>query len=226
MTDFPLLQSAGDIAVLVNEVGFLPFFRNHIPGFSIEEHTPPERWFSDTLEGPWEWKGPVIRLSGGAYGKFFMSKAGFVSRDWFYDFANYRRDGYDFDARYDDGLSEHRDLLLVQTLEKTGPALSKILKREAGYGGKDGLKGFDTVITRLQMQCYVITSDFAYMTDKLGRPYGWGVCRYATPEQYFGADFGERVYEREPEESYARMLEHLRRLLPRTDEAALRRLLG
>ena len=226
MTDFPLLQSAGDIAALVNDVGFLPFFRNHIPGFSIEEHTPPERWFSDTLDGPWEWKGPVLRRSGGTYGKFFMNKAGFISRDWFYDFANYRRDGYDFDARYDDGLAGHRDLLLIQALEKAGPALSKTLKREAGFGGKDGLKGFDTVITRLQMQGYVLTADFEYMTDKLGRPYGWGVCRYATPEQLFGPDFGDRAYRCAPEVSYARLLEHLQKRLPDASEAALRRLLG
>ena len=224
--DFPLLDSAERIAALVNDIGFLPFFRNQIPGFSIEEHTPRERWFSDTLDGPWEWKGPVIRLTGGAYGKFFQNKAGFVSRDWFYDFANYRRDGYDFDARYDDGLAERRDLLLINALEKLGPSLSRTLKREAGYGGKDGLKGFDTVITRLQMQGYVMTSDFSYMTDRFGKPYGWGVCRYATPEQYFGPDFGYLCYIREPEESYARILDHLRRLLPWAEEAALRKLLG
>lgn len=27
----------------------------------MEEHTPPELWFVDGVEGPWEWKGPVIR---------------------------------------------------------------------------------------------------------------------------------------------------------------------
>ena len=226
MTDFPRLQSAEAIAALVNEIGFLPFFENHIPGFSIEEHTPPERWFSDTLDGPWEWKGPIIRQSGGAYGKFFMNKAGFISRDWFYDFANYRRDGYDFDARYDDGLAGHRDLLLIQALEELGPSLSRTLKRHAGFGGKDGIKGFDTVITRLQMQCYAVTADFEYMTDKLGKPYGWGVCRYATPEQLYGAAFGDTAYRREPRESYRRIFEHLKALLPHASDAAIRRLLG
>ena len=224
--NFPLLQSAEDIAALVNEIGFLPFFRNRIPGFSIEEHTPPERWFSDALDGPWEWKGPVLRLSGGAYGKFFQNKAGFISRAWFPDFANYRRDGYDFDARYDDGLAGHRDLMLISALEKTGPTLSMTLKREAGYGGKDGLKGFDTVITRLQMQTYVITSDFAYRTDRFGKPYGWGVCRYATPEQVYGEGFGDLAYSRQPEESYEKILSHLRALLPHADEAALKYLIG
>ncbi len=223
---FPLLDSPEAIAALVDEIGFLPFFRCRIPGFSIEEHCPWERWFSDTLDGPWEWKGPVLRLGGGAYGKFFQNKAGFVSREWIYDFANLRRDGYDFDARYEDGLAGRRDLLVVQALEKLGPSLSRALKREAGFGGGDGLKGFDTVITRLQMQTYVITADFEYSTDRAGRTYGWGVCRYATPEQRYGADFGDRAYGREPEESRARILEQLRRCLPDAPESELRLLIG
>ncbi len=47
----------------VVESGFLPFFKNDIPGFSVEERTPPELWFSDDegKEGPWEWKGLVVR---------------------------------------------------------------------------------------------------------------------------------------------------------------------
>ncbi len=224
--DFPELKSAEDIAALVNELGFLPFFRCRIPGFSVEERTPPRLWFSDKEEGPWEWKGPVIRLSGGVYGKFFMNKAGFVSREWFYDFANYRRDGYDFDARYEDGLAEHRDLAVVNALERLGPCLSKTLKRQAGFGGQDGLKGFETVITRLQMQCYVVTADFEYMTDRLGRRYGWGVCRYASPEQLFGPDFGGAAYRREPRESKERILEHLRGALPGAPEGELLKIIG
>ena len=31
---------------------------------------------------------------------------------------------------------------------------------------KNGRKGFDTHITRLQMQCYVVISDFEYRQDK------------------------------------------------------------
>lgn len=71
----------------VDEYGFLPIFINFVPGFSIEEHVSQDAWFSDE-EGVWEWKGPVIREMGCAYGKFFENKAAFVSREWFPDFAN------------------------------------------------------------------------------------------------------------------------------------------
>lgn len=62
------IYSASDLSRLVQEYGFLPLFKNQIPGFSVEEHTPPELWFADGVEGPWEWKGPVIRETGCAYG--------------------------------------------------------------------------------------------------------------------------------------------------------------
>lgn len=44
-----------------------------------------------------------------AYGKLFAKKAGLVSREWYPDLANYRRNGYDFDARYEDGLASHQE---------------------------------------------------------------------------------------------------------------------
>ena len=79
-----LLNSSSDIEERCLELGFLPFFRCGIAGFSIEEMIAPEHWFSDE-EGAWEWKGPVIREGHCAYGKFFNRKAGFVSRDWLPD---------------------------------------------------------------------------------------------------------------------------------------------
>ena len=43
-----------------------------------------------------------------AYGKFFGKKACFVSKVWFPHFANWRRDGYDFDSRWEDELAPMR----------------------------------------------------------------------------------------------------------------------
>ena len=54
---------------LVEDVGFLPFFTNHIPGFSVEECCPRELWFAEGVDGPWEWKGPVARSGHGAADK-------------------------------------------------------------------------------------------------------------------------------------------------------------
>lgn len=217
------IRTKDDLIRAVNDLGFVPFFRNSIEGFSIEEHIDPKLWFGDE-EGPWEWKGPVIRETGCAYGKFFEKKAVYISKEWFPDFANYRRDGYDFDARFDDELASYQDKRLFDLVDTNAPILSKNLKQLGNYR-KGGNKGFDTVITRLQAECYVIISNFTYLTDKRGQEYGWGVAEYSTPERFMGSEFTQRVYQRTPEESYERIYDHLKKMLPNASETQLKKVL-
>ena len=215
-----------DLVDAVREWGILPLFRNRIPGFSVEEHAAPRVWFGSE-EGVWEWKGPVIRESGCAYGKFFGNKAAFVSSELFPDLANLRRDGYDFDARYDDGLASAGDLYLYNLVNDNAPVLTGTLREIGNYkkSAEGGKTGFETRLTRLERQCYVIIRDFVYLKDKKGKPYGWGIAEYTTPEKEFGEAFTGSVYRREPGESGERLLAHLRALLPGTPERELVRFL-
>ena len=209
----PRIHNAIELEALVQQMGFLPFFTCAVPNFSIEEFTPSRYWFVDGVDGPWEWRMELARRGVVAYGKLFAKKAGLVSREWYPDLANYRRNGYDFDARYEDGLASYREKRVMDVLLQEGPTLSKDLKRLAGFGG-DGLKGFDTVITNLQMQTYVTVHSFEYAHDKYGRPYGWGVARYAVTEDVLGTEVTQGAYDRPPEESKTRMIQHLGLLCP------------
>ena len=173
--DVGQLHSADDLIAAVEQYGFLPFFRNEIHGFSIEELCPPELWFADDVDGPWEWKGPAARSGKCLYGKLFNKKAGFVSREWIPDFANFRRDGYDFDARWDDGLASYKDKELYEAIDGEGGMLSKRLKEALNYR-KGGNTGFETCITRLQMQSYVCIADFVYMQGQIRKTL-WLGCR-------------------------------------------------
>ncbi len=218
------LKSAEDIAALVEKIGFLPFFRGEIAEFSVEEFTPPRLWFSDTEDGPWEWKGPVIRLARCAYGKFYKGKAMFISKEWFPDFANLRRDGYDYDARMDEGIARRRDTYLMAELMKEPSLLGKELKARVCFTD-ERKKGYEGSLTHLQMMAYITTADFEYARDRYGKPYGWGLARYATPEAFFGEDFCRAAYKRTPQESYARMAAHLKELLPQASEAQISHIL-
>jgi len=227
------IRTKEDLERAVQELGFLPFFANEIKGFSIEENCDPRVYFSKE-PGVWEWKGPVIQETRCAYGKFFHKKAAFIAKEWFPDFANYRRDGYDFDSRFEDGLATYNEQYLYNIIASRHSVLSKDAKAIGGYvkprtKGPDEWeprKGFDTLITRLQMECYVLTSDFEYEVDKNGNFYGWGIARYATPEEFYGKRFSNRVYKRTPEESYKRIIRHLKKILPDTDEEEIKRFLG
>ena len=155
----------------------------------------------------------------------FRGKAGFVSREWLPDLANYRRDGYDFEGFYEDGHANYKDKDVYDEIEKQGAVLSKELKRRLNYR-KGGNKGFDTVITRLQMQTFVCVADFEYMRDKRGLEYGWGVAKYTTPEAIFGADFVLSAYDRKPLESKERIFEHMRKILPHASEKQILKILN
>ena len=217
------IDSPAALEAAVLELGFLPFFRNAIPGFSVEERTPPELWFARDRDGPWEWKGPVLRGGKCAYGKFFRGKAVYVALERLPDFVNWRRGGYDFDARCDDGLASWHEQHIYKALSAAGSLRSRDLRESCGYG-KDGMRGFDEVVTRLQMLTYLCISDFEYDLDRHGAPYGWGIARYTTPEALYGRRFVRSAYRRAPEESLARLVDSLTAVLP-ADEKAIRRLL-
>lgn len=219
------IGSEQELIDAIEKLGFVPFFANEIPGFSLEEHIAKGCWYSDADGGfwpAWEWKGPVIRTMGCAYGKFFRNKVMYVSPEWFPEFANMRRDGYDFDARYEDGLASFYDREFFELLDRCAPVMSKELKRVGNYG-KNGKKGFDTMITRLQKQCYVIISDFRYARDRFGQEYGWGIAEYSTPEKFLGRKFTDAVYVHAPEESMKRICEHLQKVLPDTSSEQIRK---
>lgn len=96
------LRTADNLVERVEKYGFIPFFRNKIAGFSIQEMADPSLWFADDADGPWEWKGPAIRTGRVAYGKFFRAKAGYISLSWLPYFISYRREKYPLSAVSDE----------------------------------------------------------------------------------------------------------------------------
>ena len=220
-----------ELAALVREAGFLPLFSNAIPGFSAEEHTSAFAWWTgDPASDPWEWRHLLAAEEDIAYGKFFDQKAGFIAKGWFPCFANYRRNGYDFDALFEDGLASYRAKKLMDALEPDEQLrgltlLTHELKERAGFG-KGGEKNFPGVLTQLQMQTYLIMSDFRQRRNKRGEPYGWHIAAMATPETKWGYDFVSAGYRETPAESWERIRRHTAERYPGAEEAAVRRLLG
>ena len=66
----PEVKSPETMLELIRAYRLIPFFRNAIPGYSIEEHTAPDAWFTEENLGPWDWKIECIRSGEIAYGKF------------------------------------------------------------------------------------------------------------------------------------------------------------
>lgn len=209
----------------IDSVGFLPLFRNEIAGFSLEERTSPDFWWSgDTSGDPWEWRGILSRSGKVAYGKFFNKKAGFISLKWLPYFVNFRRDGYDFDALWEDGKASARqkkimDLFMEQN--SGNEIFSNEIKRLAGFGGK-GEKGFDGVTASLQMETYLVVRDFRQRENKHGEKYGWAVAVYTTPEHIWGYDKVTSAYKEKPADSRQRIEDRIRELFPNATEKGIK----
>ena len=73
------------------------------------------------------------------------------------------------------------------------------------------------------MACRIITQDFVYPRDKHGHEYGWGWALLTTPEDLLGKEACH--CERTPEESLARIMAHLRQLLPHTPDNKLMKII-
>ena len=236
------VHSAYELLEVIEEVGFLPLFANDIPGFSVENMADATSWWTGDVElDPWEWRVVLARTGRVAYGKFFAGRAGFISKKWFPYFANYRRDGYDFDALYEEGKAEFRSKLLmdlfmpegveprevnVKILEDYGCCDSLYtyeMKERAGFG-KGGQKNFEGVLTRLQMQTYLIASDFRPRLNKKGESYGWSVALMTPPEYLWGYKFVTSRYRESPSESRAKIVKQIGKYFE-ADEKGLKKII-
>lgn len=226
MDDPNRIRSWQELIQWINEIGFLPLFKNEISGFSVEEHTSDLYWWSgDPEQDPWEWRQLIARSGQVAYGKFFCKKAGFVSKAWFPHFANWRRDGYDFDSRWDEGLASLRQKRIMDQFAVKGELYAFELKRLAGFG-KEGEKNFEGTITDLQMGGYLLIRDFRQRLNKKGQPYGWPISVYAAPEMLWGYEHISSAYSIEPAQSRELIVQQVRKSFPAATEASLRAVLG
>ena len=165
------------------------------------------------------------------YGKFFNRKAGFISQEWWPDFCNYRRNKF---PRPDE---ESIEGAILSTLQSAGSLITRELRAACGFtenrrtkqeqseacfnsalqeGRRPKVKGmrskFDGYLTRLEMATYIVTEDFIYPRDKHNHEYGWGWSLLNTPEDLYGREVCQ--CNRTPQESYQRIFEHLKEILP------------
>jgi hypothetical protein len=214
------------------ELGIVPFFENVIPGYSIEEMTPRSNWFDgqeDLRQTPWDWKISCVQSGEVAYGKFLLGgKAAFATVEWYRELRNYRQ----AQATYRPDAAQQK---ILDYLKENGSIGIKEVRGLLGV--KKGQA--DAIMTRLQMQCRVLTGDITRVYRGVDLHYnGWQVSSFCTPEALFepapftnipGFPFAEDVsltVEHSPEVSYALLQEKIRSLAPGATDKQIAKLLG
>ena len=217
------IHSCPELMALIQQIGFLPLLDSGIPGFSAEELVDDECRYVVFPDGGWDWplwkwKGPIVSDGHCVYGKFFAGKAGFVSLDWWPDLCNLRR------SRHAAPVEGSIEEAILFTLGQEGSLITRELRAACGFTGPKMRSRFDGYITRLQMQCRIITEDFVYPLDKHNHEYGWGWSLLTLPERLLGPEACRCP--RTPEESFARLKTHFTTLLPEASEKQILKLIG
>lgn len=178
----PVVRDADSMYRAIRRFGIIPFFENGVPGYSIEELTPPEFWFDGddgAALGPWDWKIDVVQRGDIAYGKFLCGgKAAFATIEWYRELRNWRQtqDRYRIVGEQEQVMAflrEHGAISIREIRQLLG------VKKSAA----------DALLTRLQMQCRVVTGDIQRVYRGADLHYnGWQVSSFCRPEDLFGED--------------------------------------
>ena len=223
MIEHPEIYSQAQLMQLIQQVGFLPLLDSGISGYSAEEIVSDDCRYVVFPDGGWDWplwrwKGPIVTEGNVVYGKFFDKKAGFISREWWPDFYNYRR------SKHPQPLEGSVEETILLTLQAHGSLITRELRAACGFDGPKMRSKFDGYVTRLQMGCYIVTEDFVYPTDRHGREYGWGWSLLTTPEMLYGRE--ACLSPNSPEESYRLLTEHFQTILPHATIQQIQKLIG
>ena len=216
------IYNSAQLMELIGQIGFLPLLDSGIKGFSAEEMVDEECRYVVFPDGGWDWplwkwKGEIITEGGHVYGKFFAGKAGFISREWWPHFCNYRRSARPAPT---EGSIEESILL---TLEANESLITRQLRAACGFDGPKMRSKFDSYVTRLQMATRIVTEDFVYPTDRHGRSYGWGWSLLTTPELLYGKDACQ--CDCTPQESFELIFQQLRSICTYSTENQIVRIL-
>ena len=214
------IQSWDELIEWIDEIGFLPLFKNEVDGFSVEENTADLYWWSGDGAGPLGvavphgpqrqgglWK--VLRQEGRLHLQSLVSPLRQLA-------AGRVRLRQPLGRRAGSHAPEADHGLLSGQEEW----FSFALKQRAGFG-KGGEKNFEGTVTDLQMGGYLLIRDFRQRINKRGAPYGWPLSIYTTPEALWGYDHISSAYSVDPAESKTMIYEQVRKNFP---DAALEEL--
>jgi len=172
----PAVLNQEGMLSLIKEYRLIPFFVNPIPGYSIEEHTPSEFWFTEEDLGPWDWKIECVRSGDIAYGKFLCGgKAAFATVDVYREIINWRRSLPRYKPTPDqqkvlDYVEEHGSISVSEVRRLMG------MKKAAA----------DSLLGKLQMQTRILTGDITRVYRGADLTYsGWQRSSFCAPEALF-----------------------------------------
>lgn len=219
-TDLPIESLAGIISSpatmisVIRKMGIVPFSHCAVIGWSIEEMTNPEWWFTTSDElGPWDWKVDAVQTGDIVYGKFLRRKAAFATVEYYRHLMNWRRSipqfrmalGESYDAvTIDDRLMQLLAPVVLSALRECGTLQSDDIRqvlenipiqdreRIGGHVVKYLVphvkkQAVDYVMQYLEMGTWAVVGDITRVYRGPNLEYcGWQRNVWTTPEELYG----------------------------------------
>ena len=224
-----------DMYADIIDAGIIPFFRNHIPGYSIEDLTPREHWFDGDELGPWDWKIYAVQSGNVAYGKFLLGgKAAFATAECYFHLMNWKRS---LEGKAVDEAGER----VMAFVRENGSCTTGDVRRLLGIKKAAA----DAMLTRLEARTLLVIGDFERIYRGPDLHYsGWQKASFCRPEDFFAeSDTGQggpfaafeafaaensghrKTPECTPAESYDYLASRIRSLAPAATDRDIARVL-
>lgn len=107
----------------------------------------------------------------------------------------------------------------------TDEILSSDLKKLAGFG-KEGAKNYSGTVTGLQMNLYLVITDFHRRRNKKGGEYGMPVSVMFPPETIWGYDTVTSEYHESPRTSWEKIVGRVREVFPASSMESVTKVIG
>jgi len=195
----------------------VPWGWNEAPPYD----TPVSWHTGDPETDPWEWRIRVLEERNDiAYGKFFLKKAGFITKEWYPFFLAARRGGNSFYDEYDDGNISHPAKRIYDVVADSGSLPLDGIKHIAGFGREDKSK-FDRALTELQMKFFLTMCGTQMKVSQKGEEYGWSSTVFCTTEQFWGQEVFDQAALITESEAIEKITDRLLTLSPSADEKSI-----
>ena len=183
-----IINTFSDFCSILRKIGFAVSASNDEGIFNLN------RYYSDKIRhhtwdpetDPWEWRiRSVTERDDIAYGKVFNSKGGWITKEWYPYFLAVRRNGYDLDDMYSDGLISVMERDVYNVIRESGEIAMYEIKRILNIGRELNSK-YESALVKLQMKMFITVCGETHKTNKFGEPYGWGINVFTPVENFFG----------------------------------------
>ena len=210
----------------IKAYGIIPFFENPVTGYSIEELTPPDCWFTEENLGPWDWKVDVVQSGEIVYGKFLCGgKSAFATPEWYAHLRNWR-----LHQEKHKPTAEGRKVL--RFIEKEGSCVSRQIRELLNVKKSKS----DSILANLMNGTRLIIGDIQRVYRGPNLEYkGWQTASYCTPESLFerpAEDFGPWHIGGStlkcgcsPEESREKLIAHIKEIFPEATEKQITKII-